>query len=218
MNLYPIMVNMDGKPVVIIGGGEVAARKVSDLIKTGALIKVISPEFNAEIIRSEQSYSNGVTLVKRKYKKGDLDGAMIVFSATNDPKVNEDVFREAEDRKILINAVDDPPNCSFYVPSFVKRGDLLLALSTGGASPAMAARLRREIEKHIPENIELVLDKLKTVRKFLKEEECFSCIESPERGRILKMIVNNDALISEMNSCSDEEMIDFLQRVKQYCN
>ncbi len=218
MNLYPIMVNMNGKPVVIIGGGEVAARKVSDLIEAGAQVKVISPEFNNEIINAEKLFSDRIILTKRKYRNGDLDGAYLVFSATNDMKVNAEVFSEAEERKILINAVDDPPSCSFYIPSFARKGDLIFALSTSGASPAMAARLRREIEKYIPENIEYILNKLKNVKRLLKEEKCFSHINSPERGKILKKIVNDDTLLKEMNSCNDNDMIEFLDRVKNICN
>lgn len=218
MKLYPIMVNMNNKPVVIIGGGEVAARKVSDLLDAGAYVKVISPEFHAEIINSAELFKDKIILVKRKYQKNDLSGAFIVFSATNDSSVNAEVFREAEESSILINAVDDPPNCSFYVPSFVRKGELLFALSTAGASPAMAARLRREIEKHIPEGIELILEKLKNARTLLKEDECFSCIDSSERGKILKKIVNDDQLIDSMNSCSDDEMVEFLLGVKNSCD
>ena len=218
MNLYPIMVNMNGKPVVIIGGGEVAARKVSDLLEAGASVKVVSPEFHKDITDAAELFGDKVVLEKRKYEKGDLAGAFIVFSATNDSSVNAGVFREAEEKSILINAVDDPPNCSFYVPSFVRKGDLLFSLSTAGASPAMAARLRREIEKHIPEGIELILEKLKSTRTLLKEEECFSCIDSSERGKILKKIVGDDALLESMNSCSDDEMIEFLLGVKNSCS
>lgn len=218
MKLYPIMVNMNGKPAVIVGGGEVAARKVSDLIEAGALVKVISPEFHEDIIKTADSYKDKVVLLKRKYGKNDLQGAFIVFSATNDSAVNAEVFREAEERGILINAVDDPPNCSFYVPSFVRKGDLLFALSTGGASPAMAARLRREIEKHIPEDIDLILEKLKIARALLKEDECFSCIDSSERGKILKKIVSDDTLLNSINSCSDADMIEFLLGVKNSCS
>lgn len=209
---------MNNKPAVIIGGGEVAARKVLDLLEAGALVKVVSPEFTDEIIKSVDLYSGKVVLLKRKYEKNDLEGAYIVFSATNDSSVNAEVFREAEERGILINAVDDPPNCSFYVPSFVRKGDLLIALSTAGASPAMAARLRREIEKYIPENIDLILEKLKAARSLLKEDECFSCTESAERGSILKKIVSDDKLLEALNACSDEEMIDFLLGVKDSCN
>lgn len=217
MKLYPIMVNMNDKPVVIIGGGEVAARKVADLLEAGAKVKVISPDFNDQIINAEMSFSDKVVLLKRRYRTSDLDGAFIVFSATNDQAVNAEVFREAEQKGILINAVDDPPNCSFYVPSFVRRGELLFALSTAGASPALAARLRREMEKHIPEDIEQTLEKLKAARTILKEDECFRCMESSERGKILKKIVNDDRLLESLNACSDDDMTDFILGVKNSC-
>lgn len=217
MKLYPIMVNMSNKPAVIIGGGEVAARKVLDLLEAGAVVKVISPDFNDEILNAQKLYTDKLALSKRKYEKNDLEGAYIVFSATNDSAVNAEVFREAEERGILINAVDDPPNCSFYIPSFVRKGDLLFAISTAGASPAMAARLRREIEIHIPENIDMVLEKLKTARTLLKEDECFSCTESAERGSILKKIVSDDKLLEALNTCSDDDMVDFLLGVKDSC-
>jgi len=218
MKLYPIMVNMNGKSVVIIGGGEVAARKVSDLLEAGALVKVVSPEFHDEIIKTAGLFKDKVILLKRRYETNDLNGAFLVFSATNDSAVNAEVFHEAEERGILINAVDDPPNCSFYVPSFVRKGDLLFSLSTSGASPAMAARLRREIEKHIPEDIDIVLEKLKRVRTLLKEDECFSYIDSSERGKILKKIVSEDKLLEAMNSCSEDNMIEFLLGVKNSCS
>lgn len=218
MKLYPIMVNMNGRSVVIIGGGEVAARKVLDLLEAGAVVKVISPAMNGEIVKASETYGDKIDLVHRKYRKGDLAGAFMVFSATNDYEVNSEVFQEASERNLLINAVDDPPNCSFYVPSFVRKGDLLLALSTGGASPAMAARLRREIEKHIPREIDHILEKLKTARTILKEDECFSCTDSSERGSILKKIVSDDRLLEAMNSCSDDELVDFLLGVRDSCD
>jgi len=217
MKLYPVMINMNGKLAVIIGGGEVAARKVSDLLEAGAVVKVISPEISREIIDASGSCSGRVALLKRKYINNDLEGAFLVFSATNDQAVNAEVFREAEEKKILINAVDDPTNCSFYVPSFVRKGDMLFALSTGGASPAMAARLRREIEKHIPEGIDVVLEKLKSARELLKNDKCFDCIDSSGRGEILKKIVNDDKLLEALNSCSDDELSDFLNEVKNSC-
>ncbi len=217
MKLYPVMVNLSGRLAVVIGGGEVASRKVLDLVEAGADVKVVSPEFTASILTAAES-SISLQLVKREYTNGDLDGAMIVFSATNNPDVNKKVFSEAEKKGILINAVDDPPNCSFFVPSFIRKGELLLSLSTGGASPAMAARLRREIEKYIPDNIDIILEKLKDARTILKEAECFSCTDSPKRGEILKKIVNDDMLLEAVNSCSsEEEMIAFLSGVKESC-
>ncbi|MCL1865304.1 MAG: bifunctional precorrin-2 dehydrogenase/sirohydrochlorin ferrochelatase [Spirochaetes bacterium] len=223
MTLYPIMLNMNGQQAVIIGGGDVAVRKLSDLIDAGANIRIISPEFHDEIIKLSELFKNRLTLIKRGYEKNDLDGAALVFSATNDTDVNRKIFNEAKEKNILINAVDDPPNCSFYIPSFIRKGDLIFSVSTGGASPAMAARLRREMEKHIPENIETILERLNKARTLLKEDKLFSNIDSSQRGEILKEITYSDQLLASLISCKDEEdeenkenqeMIDFLLHVQ----
>ena len=218
MTLYPIMLNMSGQQAVIIGGGDVAVRKLSDLIFAGANIKIISPEFNDEIIKVSELFKDRITLIKRKYEKNDLDAALLVFSATNDADINREIFNDAKERNILINAADDPSNCSFYIPSFIRRGDLILSVSTSGASPAMAARLRREIEKHIPENIEIILERLNKARILLKEDKAFYNIDSSQRGEILKKITYSDQLLESLISCKDEEenkeMIDFLLKVK----
>lgn len=211
MKLYPVMVNIEGKPSVVIGGGDVAGRKVLDLLESGARVKVVSPVFNDRITRAAEDFKGSVELVQRKYINGDLDGAVMVFSATDDPAVNHEVFLEADSKNILINAVDDPPNCSFYVPSFIRKGDLLFALSTSGASPAMAARLRRELEEHIPENIDVLLHRLKTAKELLKNHHTFSGIASPERGVIMKKIVSDDTLLHKLAACKDEgDIISFL--------
>ncbi len=211
MKLYPVMVNIEGKPSVVIGGGEVAGRKVLDLLESGARVKVVSPVFNDQIKQAALDFKESVELVQRRYINGDLDGAVMVFSATDDPAVNHEVFLEADSKNILINAVDDPPNCSFYVPSFIRKGDLLFALSTSGASPAMAARLRRELEEHIPENIDVLLDRLKAAKNLLKNHHTFSGIASPERGVIMKKIVADDTLLHKLAACKDEgDIISFL--------
>jgi precorrin-2 dehydrogenase/sirohydrochlorin ferrochelatase len=211
MKLYPIMLNMSGQQAVIIGGGDVAARKLSDLILAGADVKIISPEFNDDLIKTSELFKDRITLIKREYEKNDLAGALLVFSATNDTDVNREIFNEAKEKNILINAVDDPPNCSFYIPSFIRKGDLIFSVSTSGASPAMAARLRREMEKHIPENIETILERLNKARTILKEDKIFSNMDSSQRGEILKKIAGSKELIESLISCKDdEEMIKFL--------
>ncbi len=216
MKLYPVMVNMEGRLAVVVGGGEVAARKVVDLLDSGAKVKVVSPEINNDILNFKAS--GDLELVEREYEYGDLDGAALVFSATNDRFVNELVFMEAEGRNIFINAVDDPDNCSFYVPSFTRKGDFLFALSTAGASPAYAARIRRELEKQIPEEIDTLLDKLRRAREILKNNEAFSELESPERGEILKKVANSDELLDSLKCCTDDkDIINCLVEIKDSC-
>jgi len=219
MKLYPVMMNLEKRLALIIGGGSVAARKAADLFDAGALIKVISPEFNSEILNMERNFPDRVRTIRRGFSHGDLEGAFLVFSATDDPEVNALVFREAEDRNILINAVDDPPNCSFYVPSFVRRGDLIFCLSTCGASPAMAARLRRMMESHIPERIEDLLCILRRGRELLKTDDAFKDMDTAARGELLKKVVNEDSLLESLNCCStDNDIIHFFRIIKDSGN
>ena len=212
MKLYPVMMNLEGRLTIVIGGGSVAARKIADLFEAGAVVKVISPEFASEVIDLKRMNPDRIELVNRCYVKGDLQGAVLVFSATDIREVNSSVFAEAEESGILVNAVDDPPNCSFYVPSFVRRGDLIFALSTSGASPAMAAKLRRMLEDMLPCEVDQILKVLRRGREILKTDESFRHIDTVCRGEILKKIVNDDALLDKLASCScDNEIISFLK-------
>lgn len=200
MNLYPVMINLEDRLVTVIGAGEVSLRKVEDLLETGARVRVISPVFHSGFKALGENFPGRIECLEREYREGDLDGAALVFSATNDGGVNASVFTEATERNILINAVDDPPNCSFFIPSFIRRGDLLMALSTSGASPSMAARLRRSLESHIPENIEGVLASLRAARELLKNDDAFGGMDFEKRGAILKKVVNDDGLLESLGS------------------
>lgn len=213
MALYPLLMQLEGKKVVVIGGGEVALRKVQDLYEAGAIILVVSPWVHPELEKMGEQSAGAITIKKRKYKKGDLKGAMLAFSATNLPGVNMKVFAEAEKRGIFINAVDDPPNCTFILPSFERRGELIMALSTSGSSPAMAARLRREIAAHIPENIEVILPALREARELLKNHPAFSSIESTMRGAILKGVVADDDVLKKLTTAYEEGTLkEFLEK------
>lgn len=200
------MINLEGRPAVVVGGGEVALRKVQDLLAAGAAVQVIAPELHTGI-EEQAGHEGRLTITKREYREGDLEGALLVFSATNSADVNRHVYAEAQNRNILINAVDDPPNCTFYIPSFVRRGSMLLTLSTSGTSPAMAARLRRELEQHIPENIEQVHKTLDEARSLLKQHSAFAHLDTRERGRILKQVVNDDRLLEKACSAGNADML-----------
>ncbi len=199
MNLYPILLDLTELPVTVIGGGAVACRKVRDLLERGAMVTLVAPEICGEIAALEAEGAPSLRIVRREYRPGDLEGASLAFSATNDGAVNGAVFAEARERRIFLNAVDDPDHCSFIIPSTVTKGDLILCVSTGGASPAMAARIRREIEASLPADIEITLEALKAVRSALQKGGEHAGLDSEERGRILKAIVRNDGLLSEMS-------------------
>ena len=141
---YPVYLNLRGRRCVIIGGGKVAEGKIARLLDSGARICVVSPDATPGI---RQFVADGsVQWEARKYRDGDLDGAFIAIAATNVREVNRRIFEEANERGVMLNAVDDPPNCSFIAPSIVQRGPVTLAISTGGVSPALARKLRESLQ------------------------------------------------------------------------
>lgn len=196
MNLYPIMINLSGKRALVVGGGSVACRKVADLLACDAAVRIVSPEIDNSIIQMKESYPERVEILKREFSPGDCDGAILVFSAADNSGVNQKVFIEAQNRGIFINAADDPPNCSFLVPSWFSRSGLIVAVSTSGISPSLAARMRRKIEKVIPDDIEDVLNALQEARGLLKNDPHYGHLETEERGSILKKIADDDELLS----------------------
>jgi precorrin-2 dehydrogenase/sirohydrochlorin ferrochelatase len=148
MLLFPIFLKLTGRPCIVIGAGNLADSKIESMQAANARVTVIAPAANARIVAMAES--GEVTWHQREYATGDLAGHFLVVAATDNPAVNRAVFAEAEAAGILINAVDDPPFCDFYFPSVVRRGDLQIAISTAGASPALAQRLRKEINALLP--------------------------------------------------------------------
>lgn len=152
---YPMMVDLTGQKCVVVGGGEVAERKIATLLKFGARVVVVSPDLSPGIKRIVEEEK--VEYIGREYQKNDLKGAFLVIGATNEREVNERLTREAREEGILVNVVDSPSDCSFIVPSILNRGDLVIAISTGGKSPALAKRIRQELEGiYGPEYAELL--------------------------------------------------------------
>ncbi len=161
---FPAFLNLRGKKCVVIGGGKVAARKVSALLKSGALVDVISPEITASLKKLQET--GRINYVDRGYRKGDLKGAFLTVAATSDYKVNIAVSKEAP---LLVNVVDVPELCNFIVPAVVDRAPLTIAVSTGGASPAMAASVRKELELLYGKEVGRYLLFAGNIRKTAKE-------------------------------------------------
>ena len=148
MPLFPIFLKLTGRPCIVIGAGNLAESKIESMQAANARVTVIAPAASGRIVAMAES--GEITWHQREYVTGDLAGQFLVIAATDNPGVNRAVFAEAEAADILINAVDDPPFCGFYFPSVVRRGDLQIAISTAGASPALAQRLRKEINALLP--------------------------------------------------------------------
>jgi precorrin-2 dehydrogenase / sirohydrochlorin ferrochelatase len=148
VSLFPIFLKLTGRPCIVIGAGNLAESKIEALHAANAHVGVIAPKASARIVAMAEA--GEIIWQQRKYAAGDLAGNFLVIAATDNPAVNRAVFAEAEAAGILINAVDDPPFCDFYFPSVVRRGELQIAISTSGASPALAQRLRKEINALLP--------------------------------------------------------------------
>jgi len=168
MRYYPVFLDIAGKPVVVIGGGNIAHQKVEGLLKAGAEVTVVSPELNAEMLSlaAEGRFRH----VPREYEPGDLEGYTLVFVATDDRSVNATVAAEGKERRVWVNAVDDPPYCDFIMPGIAQQGNLIVAISTSGTSPAMARKMREEIEAFLTEDYALMLELAAEVRAELGEQ------------------------------------------------
>jgi precorrin-2 dehydrogenase / sirohydrochlorin ferrochelatase len=142
--LFPMFLKLGGRRCVVVGGGLVAESKIDSLLTSGGIVTVISPTLTSSLKRHEQQES--FMWIARRFESADLDGAFLVIAATSEDATNELVFREAERRGILCNAVDQPPRCHFYFPAVVRRGALQIAISTAGLSPSLAQRLRKQFE------------------------------------------------------------------------
>ena len=148
MSLFPIFLKLVGRPCVVVGAGNIAESKIRSLLDAEARVTVIAPEALPAV--AELAAAGEIAWERRAYRDGDLDGAFLAVAGTATPEVNRAMFAEARAKEILCNAVDDPAFCDFYFPSVVKRGDLQIAISTAGESPALAMRLRKEINAALP--------------------------------------------------------------------
>ena len=198
-HLYPIYLSLAGKNCLIIGGGPVAERKAASLLEYGAQIKVISPRVEKGI--AEWANDDLLIWTAREFAVNDLEGSFMVFIATDDNSLNQEIAWLCRQRDILVNAVDDPPNCDFFVPSVLRRDSLAVAISTEGKSPLFAARLRRELEAIITEEHGKFVNILGQIREEVKN----SSLDINQRKQILEQIVNSD-IFALLQAGRDEEV------------
>lgn len=168
MAYYPIFLNLEGKKCVVVGGGEVALRKVRALLDSGARVVVVSPTLNPDL--AQLARVETISLISREYEPKDLKDAVIVVAATDIAEVNQNIAKKARKHGILVNVVDRPEESDFIMPSLVRRGDLILAASTSGASPALAKKIRMRLEQTFGEEYSPLLSLIKEVRQELKEQ------------------------------------------------
>ena len=151
MSLFPAFIKLARRPCLLVGAGAVALEKIGPLLAAEANLRVVAPRVREEVRRFADA--GKLNVIERAWAPDDLDGVFMVIAATDNPEVNAAVYEAAVERNILCNSVDDPPHCDFYFGSVVARGDLQIAISTAGESPALAQRLRKEIDAQLPDDL-----------------------------------------------------------------
>jgi len=145
MSLFPMFVKLEGRRVLVVGAGSVGEAKIESLLATDAAVRVVAPKATTRV--RDWAREGRIEWEAREYRPADLAGMFLVIAATGSPALHDDIYAEARSRGVLCNAVDEPERCDFYFPAVVRRGELQIAISTGGLSPALAQRLRKELEQ-----------------------------------------------------------------------
>ena len=192
---YPIFLQLEDKIALVVGGGRVAQRKVETLLKCGAVIHIISRVLTDKL--KELIDNNKVQLLGEEMRDEFLDDVFIVIAATDDKELNSRVSEIARNRGLLVNAVDQPADCNFIVPSIVRKGDLTIAISTSGKSPALAKKIRKEIDGQFGNEYESFLNLMGALRKEilgmgLLQEENSRIFHKIVDGGIIEAIARND--------------------------
>ena len=201
---YPVSLDLRDKPVLLVGGGEVAFRKAQGLSRSGCRPTVVAPEFCPAFQAWLEQRSFRVE--RRAYRSGEAAQYFLVISATDDAGVNRSVFEDAQRAGRLINVVDQPGLCNIYIPSRIERGNLQVSISTGGQCPAFARWLRRELESAIPERYGLLLNRVAAIRARMKET-----VPSPDaRSRILERLLRSEA--ARRFLAGDDRLLDGMDR------
>jgi len=191
---FPIVVELSGRACVVIGGGQVAERKVDGLLAADAAVTVVSPTLTGAL--SALAREGRFAHVGRRYRRGDLAGKVLAFVATGDRRVAAAVTREGRRRGVWVNAADDPAHCDFFLPSVIRRGRLLVAVATAGASPALARAVREEIERRVPAQYAALTETVAEVRRDLRA-----------RGTSPDAATWNRALADTMRDVSDGDCV-----------
>jgi len=188
MSLFPMFLKLTNRPCLVVGAGRVGEPKIASLLAAEAAVRVVAPEAT-EAVR-QWARAGKIDWQPRRFEAADLDGKFLVVVATPWRELNDSIYREAQQRGVLCNVVDDPPRCDFYYPAVVNRGELQIAISTNGRSPALAQRLRQELEQQFGPEYEAWLEALGQKRQGLFE----LAIDVEERRRLLHNLVTHESL------------------------
>ena len=196
MSAYPVFLELAGERVLVVGAGPVAARKVAGLLRAGASVTVVAPDAVPDIAEDPD-----VRWHAREYRRGEAASYRLVLTATDDPAVNRQVARDGRAANVFVNSADDPANCSFTLPAVVERGDLRIAIGTGGRSPAFARWVRERLEQQFSDVHARLLDVLGDVRDEVRAE--FGTSELPGGPSVI-----DDDLVAAVAAGRDDEARD----------
>ena len=162
MSFFPIYIDLKNLKILVVGGGHIASEKIEKLIPFTKKITIITSETSMEIHTLIRDH--GLILHQRAYEKGDIEGFDLVVIATNTLELHKTIYEESRASRIFVNSVDSTKYCDFIFPAYVQKGDLTIAFSTGGASPAFTKKMRQYFEKNIPNSVAFFLEKMKSLR------------------------------------------------------
>jgi len=188
-SLFPMFLKLEGRTCLVVGADSVAEPKIRSLVDCDARVVVVAPLATATV--KELAGRGELTWLPRAFASTDLDGVFLVVAATSSPEVNHAIYREAQARGILCNVVDDPPHCDFYYPAVVRRGQLQIAISTAGLSPALAQRIRKQLEEEFPHAYGPWLEELGRLRESLFRKS----VDPEERRRLLHQMATSEAFL-----------------------
>ena len=190
VNLFPMFLKLAGRRCLVVGGGAIGEGKIAGLLDAGAELTVVAPEVTETV--KEWASAARIAWLARPFSPADLEGVFLVVAATSHAEVNDLVFREARQRGILCNVVDDPVRCDFYYPAVLRRGRLQIAISTEGANPALAQRLRQELEQQFSAEYAAWLEELGETRQRLFKTQ----LDVSHRRRWLHLLASREAFES----------------------
>ena len=186
MSFYPICLDLEARACVVVGGGRVAERKVLGLLSCKAQVSVISPALTEEL--QLQHVSGDIEWIDREFRQGDLAQAFLVIAATDDEETQKRVYEEADANNLLLNVADVPQRCNFILPASAKQGDLTISVSTAGKSPALARKIRMELEKRYGPEYRVLVDILGAIRP----QVLASGLPQIENEQLFKQLLHDD--------------------------
>lgn len=228
--LYPVNLDISGKRCLVVGGGSVAARKIRALLLCGGVVQIISPEADAAIAKLAET--GEINWLKRTYKRGDVKDAFLIFAATDDPEVQRQVSEDAGIHHVLLNSAADPELSDFHVPAKIRRGDFVIAVSTGGGSPALATLLRAQLAEEYGDEYGILVELMARIRshvvkgssvaaenrslfKSILQLPVLHCIKTGNwnelkllLSRVLPAGIDGDQLVDELRRDMDKQPLD----------